>query len=66
MRNAVKYFRKKTKVFQIKFHTVWLEGKLPSPSAMFSKQTRNCYGNSCSKLGSQLGYLVVAHAKGVT
>jgi len=57
--NAVKCFRKKTKVFQIKLHTVSLERKLPTPLAMFSKQTRNCYGNSRSKLGSQLGYIVI-------
>lgn len=41
----------RNKVFQIKLHTLSLEGKLPTPLAVFSKQTRNCYGNSCSKLG---------------
>lgn len=56
--NAVKCFRKKT-VFQIKLCAVSLEGKISTPLAMFSKQTRKCYGNSCNKLGSQLGCIVI-------
>lgn len=56
--NAVKCFRKKTG-FQIKLRAVSLEGKISTPLAMFSKQTRNCCGNSCNKLGSQLSYIVI-------
>lgn len=52
-------FQKENKVFQIKPHTVSLEGKLPTLLALFAKQTRNCYENSCNKLCSQLGVIVI-------